>query len=102
MKLFLATKPPNWAQAFSAKTWLINDVFPARYSVVAQGIPNADAAKQVNVQLVPKQQHAGKLTRTQSAHAFLIKQLAEVAFVNAYGPIAVQAKAAQVLPACNM
>jgi hypothetical protein len=38
----------------------------------------------------------------QSAHAFLIKQFAERAFVNAYGPIEEQAKAAQVLPACNM
>jgi hypothetical protein len=35
------------------------------------------------VQLVPNAQHAGKLTRTHNAHAFLIKQLAEVAFVNA-------------------
>ena len=61
-----------------------------------------DAAKQVNVQLVPNAQHAGKLTRTQSAHAFLIKQFAERAFVNAYGPIAEQAKAAQVFPASNM
>ena len=56
----------------------------------------------MNVQLVPSAQHAGKLTRTQSAHAFLIKQLAEVAFVNAYGPIAGFAKEAQVFPACNM
>jgi len=77
-------------------------VFPARNSVVAQGIPNADAAKQVNVQLVPRQQHAGKLTRTHNAHAFLMKQFAARAFVNAYGPIAVQAKAAQVFPGCNM
>jgi hypothetical protein len=80
----------------------MNDVFPARYSAVAQGIPNGDAAKQVKVQLVPSAQHAGKLTRTQSAHAFLMKQFAESAFVNAYGPIAGQAKAAQVLPGCNM
>jgi hypothetical protein len=31
-----------------------------------------------------------------------MKQFAEVGFVNAYGPIAAQAKAAQVLPGCNM
>ena len=61
-----------------------------------------EAAKQVNVQLVPFAQHAGKLTRTQSAHEFLIKQLAEIEFVNAYGPIAEQAKAAQVFPVCNI
>ena len=56
----------------------------------------------MNVQLVPSAQHAGKLTRTHNAHAFLMKQFAESAFVNAYGPIAEQAKAAQVLPVCNM
>jgi hypothetical protein len=65
-------------------------------------MPNDEAAKQVNVQLVPNAQHAGKLTSTHNAHAFLIKQLAETALVNAYGPIAVHAKAAQVLPGCNI